>query len=146
MKKCGLLEVATDQSANTAVGVANCATTSNSSAPTGGFWSLVQVGAADECWPFIGHIDRDGYGKYHGHGAHREAFRLANGRTPEMSVLHSCDNPPCCNPTHLYEGTQQQNIADRVARRRSAAGARNGRYKRGLYVGGRSHPLKEVAS
>lgn len=110
------------------------------------FWSLVQIGAPDECWPFIGHIDRDGYGKYHGHGAHREAFRLANGRTPEMSVLHSCDNPPCCNPTHLYEGTQQQNIADRVARRRSAAGARNGRYKRGLYVGGRSHPLKEVAS
>ena len=110
------------------------------------FWSLVQIGAPDECWPFVGHIDRDGYGKYHGHGAHSEAFRLANGREPELSVLHTCDNPPCCNPDHLYEGTQQQNIADRVARRRNAAGARNGRYKNGLYVGGRSHPLKAVLS
>jgi hypothetical protein len=35
-----------------------------------------------------------------------------------LYVLHHCDNPPCCNPLHLYAGTQRQNIHDAIARGR----------------------------
>jgi len=122
-----------------------CATTRGSSALPDRFWAKVDIRGEDDCWPYTGHIDRDGYGRYRRHGAHREAFRVANGHPAEHSVLHTCDSRSCCNPRHLYDGTQQENVRDRVARGRSATGARNGRYKSGLYVGGRHHPLKAVA-
>ena len=48
------------------------------------------------------------------------AFRLANGWVPTggLVVMHSCDNPPCCNPKHLESGTLRQNAQDCVARGR----------------------------
>lgn len=85
---------------------------------SGPFWRNVEIRGDDECWPYTGHIDRDGYGKYQRHGAHREAFHLATGRRALFSVLHSCDNPPCCNPAHLREGTQADNIAECVSKNR----------------------------
>jgi hypothetical protein len=45
----------------------------------------------------------------------------------EDVIMHTCDNPSCCNPKHLVVGTHAANVADRVAKRRSARGARNGR-------------------
>lgn len=48
--------------------------------------------------------------------AHRVAFLLANGYMPEL-VLHKCDNPPCFEPTHLYDGTRLDNARDRWARK-----------------------------
>ncbi len=47
--------------------------------------------------------------------------------TPWAVVRHTCDNPRCCNPTHMIAGTHAMNVADRVERNRSAAGTRNGR-------------------
>ena len=62
--------------------------------------------------------------------AHRVSFLLNVGEIPEgMSVLHSCDNPPCVNPRHLRLGTQQDNMDDRMERdgyRSVAKGEANG--------------------
>ena len=65
-------------------------------------------GGADTCHPWRGGTDDDGYGVIRldgkAHKAHRVAFFLAHGRWPEPCGLHSCDNPPCCNVRHLFEG------------------------------------------
>ena len=55
--------------------------------------------------------------------AHRIAYELAYG-PPEGQVLHHCDNPPCVRPSHLYDGTHKQNMADRTNRGRTYRGPR----------------------
>jgi hypothetical protein len=53
-------------------------------------------------------------------GTHRLAWELANGPIPAgLQVLHRCDNPRCCNPDHLFVGTQQDNMADMALKKRS---------------------------
>ena len=53
--------------------------------------------------------------------AHRLAWEAANGPIPAgLLVLHHCDNPPCCNPAHLYVGTAKDNARDCKARGRRA--------------------------
>lgn len=81
------------------------------------FWDRVQRGAPDECWPYQGSIQPNGYGHWGRRGeestAHREAWRRTWGVLPPgLSVCHSCDNPPCCNPGHLWLGTNAANMAD----------------------------------
>ncbi len=54
---------------------------------------------------------------------HRVAWEDANGPVPDgKCVLHKCDNPPCCNPEHLFLGTREENNADRDAKGRTAKG------------------------
>ena len=90
------------------------------------FWSHVAIGGDDECWPFFGgYINIDGYGvkSYNSKlwRAHRLAWYLTNDKLiPKGAVIrHVCDNPICCNPSHLQIGTQQDNISDRVKRNRN---------------------------
>ena len=64
----------------------------------------------DECWVWIGGRNNSGYGhvwyRSECHGAHRIAWELHSGPIPEgMWVLHKCDRPSCCNPSHLFLGT-----------------------------------------
>ena len=87
------------------------------------FWSMVQQ--SDACWIFQGRKNSDGYGKISFGGrkndsAHRVAWKLKNGDIPSgLCVLHKCDNPPCCNPDHLFLGRNRQNVADRHSKGRS---------------------------
>lgn len=75
------------------------------------------------CWFWTGTLTTFGYGvlRVDGRnvGAHRVAYELFVGPIDDgMNILHGCDNPPCCNPAHLRQGTQAENIADMVARNR----------------------------
>lgn len=78
----------------------------------------------DECWVWGGAKDGAGYGiKWFKPnkvvGVHRLAYAWVHGPIPKgMSVMHTCDNPPCCNPNHLRLGTPHENALDMKAKRR----------------------------
>lgn len=58
------------------------------------------------------------------HLVHRVVMEVINGENPDgLYVLHSCDNPGCCNPKHLSIGTPKDNVADMVKRKRNRTGA-----------------------
>lgn len=93
------------------------------------FWANVdRSGGDDACWPWMRARDDRDYGKlgwseggeHKDARAHQVAFFYANGRPPADGHLirHSCDNPPCCNPRHLLEGTQGDNVQDAIERGR----------------------------
>lgn len=94
------------------------------------FWSKVAK-SEDGCWEWQGRPDKDGYGHIGAIDgrevkAHRLSYEMAYGPIPEgMLVCHSCDNPPCVRPDHLFLGTSQQNTADMIAKgRMSLPGAK----------------------
>ncbi len=75
------------------------------------------------CWVWNGKKDRDGYGCVKREGisisTHRLFYKVYKGSIPEgMLVLHTCDNPSCVNPKHLYVGTQLDNERDKTIRGR----------------------------
>ena len=77
------------------------------------------------CVHFVGHRNRDGYGrmsyKRKFQFAHRLSFICHIGEIPVgLHVLHRCDNPPCINPEHLFLGTHADNMADRTRKGRGA--------------------------
>jgi hypothetical protein len=97
-------------------------------------WTRVRVSSG--CWEWQGPRNLKGYGSIGVWGkgstmpAHRAAWILTNGFIPAgLHVLHRCDNPPCCNPDHLFLGTNADNVADKMVKGRqpSIAGERNPR-------------------
>lgn len=81
-----------------------------------------QVHVEGECWVWkkktknpYGSIDIDGKHLL----VHRVVWKLVNGPVPEgLDVLHTCDNPPCCNPKHLFVGTAKDNVRDMISKGR----------------------------
>lgn len=89
------------------------------------FWAKVDKSdGPDACWPWTAYRNPDGYGSIGTGGnkserAHRVAYRLQVGKlAPDDHVLHKCDNPPCCNGSHLFIGNQADNVRDMVAKGR----------------------------
>jgi HNH endonuclease len=96
------------------------------------FWAKVAVAGPDDCWLWTAST-RKGRGQFSLGGrkgaiveAPRVALFLVYGEMPaHLYALHTCDNGRCVNPAHLYWGTQKQNMADAVARRRMPYGDRH---------------------
>lgn len=96
------------------------------------FWA--KVDRSGRCWLWRGGTNRKGYGVFVATGkkgtlAHRFAWGLSNGPIPDgLKVLHNCpdgDNPACCNPAHLWLGTEAENSKDMVEKGRSCRGERH---------------------
>lgn len=93
-------------------------------------WDKVAVAGLDECWPWTGATTSKGYGhfmtgKRYGFSQypHRMVCLITHGKLADHEmVLHSCDHKRCCNPCHLRKGTHQDNMDDKVKRRRQAKG------------------------
>lgn len=97
------------------------------------FWSKVEKRSDTDCWPWMAAVRRpdEGYGAFWLNNRHqpssRVAWMLTFGDIPEgLQALHKCDNPRCCNPGHLFLGTNLENNADKVAKNRHAFGSKNG--------------------
>lgn len=92
------------------------------------FWSKVDIRGLNECWEWQAARHGRGYGSFKIAGyetvtASRMALISHEMREPDgLHVLHTCDNPPCCNPAHLYFGTVAQNNADKSGRGRNRTG------------------------
>lgn len=96
------------------------------------FWEKVNCAGSKKdymptcCWEWTASKNRGGYGQigvateegYKIRASHRIALGFVLGREP-VYVMHLCDNPACVRPSHLKEGTNDENIADMLAKGRS---------------------------
>ena len=95
-------------------------------------WQKVDKKSENECWNWLGYKNAQGYGRTEinnkSYYAHRVIFNLVNPGLINLNapkdtdeygfIMHSCDNPSCCNPKHLSIGTHADNMADKVAKGR----------------------------
>ncbi len=98
------------------------------------FWSRVKTQSKSQCWLWTGSKDKDGYGYFtvgsSTRKAHRVAYLLANKSLPQgLCICHSCDTPACCNPRHLWAGSNKENCVDAVRKGRTLTGTRNRKAK-----------------
>jgi hypothetical protein len=102
------------------------------------FWSKTKTSTEHEwggtpCIDWTASRNPQGYGRFYldgrKHQAHRVAYQLTHGDIPEgdgyhgTCVLHRCDRPCCVNPDHLFLGTPQDNMDDKVAKGRHTRGS-----------------------
>lgn len=87
------------------------------------FWAKVNRLGPDDCWEWLAGKDKDGYGKFSiqgkSHRSHRVVYSWYYGVDLNIElVCHTCDNPSCVNPLHLFLGSPQDNMSDKVCKGR----------------------------
>lgn len=86
------------------------------------FLSKIKINPITNCWEWQGNKNKQGYGFFTSNSkavtAHRYAYRYYKGEITLRSVCHHCDNPTCCNPDHLFLGTQSDNVIDSIKKGR----------------------------
>ena len=109
------------------------------------FWANVVKRGPDECWGWSGWTSK-GYGKMYvlerdaDTGAHVISWFIHKGSWPTLDTLHTCDNPPCTNINHLFEGTAADNSQDMVRKGRHSSRTHPEKIARGDRSGTRTHP------
>jgi hypothetical protein len=92
------------------------------------FWAKVNKRGPDECWEWTAGADKNGYGVFSAKplGKYRVTrimhYLHTGGQPGDMLMLHTCDNPSCCNPRHLFLGTARDNKHDCMAKERHQRG------------------------
>lgn len=91
------------------------------------FLKKINKNSKNSCWNWKGYINPSGYGEFfcskkNKHiRAHRLSYSLFKGEIPEgMFVCHTCDNPSCVNPDHLWVGTPKDNVQDMIKKGRGS--------------------------
>lgn len=95
------------------------------------FWSMAKN--SKYCWNWQGCKNKDGYGKFRHNFkvilAHRMSYLIINGTIGDgMLICHTCDNPSCVNPSHLFEGTHEDNMADMKSKGRNVTYSKTSKY------------------
>ena len=97
------------------------------------FWSKVKKADGDACWEWQGSVPSHGYGQFDYRfacRAHRAAWILTYGDIPQgVKVLHTCDNKRCVRPSHLFLGTQKDNVVDCIQKGRISRGEHRPQHK-----------------
>lgn len=94
------------------------------------FWSKVDIRGPEECWNWIpGKSSKYGQFWYQGknYGAHVFSAILSGKFVDGKIICHSCDNPRCVNPAHLFSGTYSDNTQDMLVKKRfqNASGSKS---------------------
>lgn len=89
-----------------------------------------KIDKTGDCHLWLAATWSKGYGQFtlngKNHRAHRVSYQNYNGDVGDKQVLHSCDNPRCVNPEHLYLGTNQENRTESYDKGRGNTGSKNG--------------------
>src|SRR4030043_1563744 len=88
------------------------------------FWSNINIKSDEKCWEWKTYAGTNERPNTHFNGKNQSVSRLAykliyGDFDDSLYVCHHCDNPPCCNPNHLFLGTRQDNVDDREAKGRN---------------------------
>ncbi len=95
------------------------------------FWANINRRRRDQCWLWTGCVTKTGYGRFFAEGKTMRANRIVAGLhrgkmlTNDELACHKCDNPPCCNPDHIFVGTNLDNSTDCCSKQRQLRGEKH---------------------